>query len=302
MAITELTLHANGIRFHALADGPERGPLVLLLHGFPELSHSWRAQLPALAAAGYYAVAPDLRGYGKTDKHGPYDLWTLSADIAGLVHALGHRTAIIVGHDWGGGVAWGTAFLQPHVVEKLVVLNCPHPALLGRELLRNPAQLKRSTYMFFFQLPVLPERLLSRNNGAAIAKALKGGSYIRSVWTKDELKPYRDAFSTPEAVGSALGYYRAAFRSSPRLFKESKHRPIGAPTAIIWGTEDRFLGTELIDREKLAPYFAQGNEPHIQLLEGVGHFVQHEAPDRVNEALVSFLGPAQADPVQHQIH
>jgi len=134
-----LNLTANGIAFHALADGPSDGPLVLCLHGFPELGRSWRHQLPALAAAGYRAVAPDLRGYGGTELQGPYDLRTLVGDVGGLVESLGSGRAIVVGHDWGGVVAWSVAALRPSLVEKLVVLNCPPPYDLARAMLRSPA-------------------------------------------------------------------------------------------------------------------------------------------------------------------
>jgi pimeloyl-ACP methyl ester carboxylesterase len=294
MALEELTLHANGIRFHALADGPENGPLLLLLHGFPELARSWHWQLPALAAAGYRAVAPDMRGYGGTDKTGPFDLWTLAADVAALVRAFGREKAVIVGHDWGGGVAWGAAFLQPQVVEKLVILNCPHPAVLGRALLTNLKQLRRSWYMFFFQLPVLPELMLTRDHSAGVARALRGGSVVRDSWTPEALKPYRDAFSQPGAASAAIGYYRAAFRSPLKASREAQRKPISAPTAIIWGAEDQFLGRELIAPEAQAPYFTVGNVPTVKFIEGAGHFVQNEAPERVNEALLEWLGPARA--------
>src|SRR5574340_319434 len=188
-----LAIRANGASFAALADGPPDGPLVLLLHGFPELSRSWRHQLPALAAAGYRAVAPDLRGYGGSDQGGPYDLGTLAADAAGMVTALGRERATVVGHDWGGAVAWAVAGRRPEVVERLVVLNCPPASVLARELRRNPRQLRRSAYMLLFQLPWLPEWLLTRHRAAAVARALRGGSHVRSAWPPEELERYRQA-------------------------------------------------------------------------------------------------------------
>lgn len=208
-----VVLRANGIRFAALAAGPERGPLVLLLHGFPELARSWRHQLPALGRAGFRALAPDLRGYGGTERQGPYDLGTLAADTAALVEAAGAERATVVGHDWGGAVAWATAYRHPARIERLVVLNAPHPALMREELRTSWNQLWRSRYMFFFQLPWLPERLLSRQNGAQIARALRGGSHVRDAWPAEELERYRAALSRPADLVGPLAYYRADRKS-----------------------------------------------------------------------------------------
>jgi pimeloyl-ACP methyl ester carboxylesterase len=287
--VRELTVLANGLEFFALADGPEDAPLVLLLHGFPELSRSWRHQLPALAGAGFRAVAPDLRGYGRTGRAGPYDLETLAADVAGIVRALGRRSAAIAGHDWGGAVAWAAAHLRPDVVERLAILNCPHPSVFAEELARNPRQLLRSSYMLLFQLPVVPEWLLRRRGAAAVARALVGGSAIRSAWPREELERYRAAFLQPGAITAALGYYRAALRGRGLLRRAGRAHPITAPTAIVWGARDRFLGRETIAAEKLAPWFAAGNTPRITFVEEAGHFVQNEAPDRVNRALLAWL-------------
>jgi len=185
--IETLSLNANGIGFHALADGPADGPLVLCLHGFPELGRSWRHQLPALASAGYRAVAPDLRGYGETELRGPFDLPTLVEDVAGLVAVLGRERAVVMGHDWGGAVAWSVAARRPSVVERLVVLNCPPPQILARAIVRSPAQLRRSWYVLFFQLPWLPERRMAANAAEVVARALVGGSHRREAWTREEV-------------------------------------------------------------------------------------------------------------------
>ena len=286
----ELELRAGDRRFFALADGPGDGPLVLLLHGFPELSRSWRHQLRALAGAGYRSVAPDLRGYGRSDRSGPYDLRTLARDAAGLVEALGRERAVVVGHDWGGAVAWATAVHEPRVVERLAVLNCPHPGVLAEEMLRNPRQVLRSWYIFFFQLPWLPERLLARDGARYVARALRGGSYVRGAFSAEELAVYREAFARPGAAGAALGYYRAAFRGSLGLRREGRRHPIGVPTLVIWGARDRFLGRETADLAKMAPYFAPGNVPSVRFLEEAGHFVQNEDPAGVNAELISWLG------------
>jgi pimeloyl-ACP methyl ester carboxylesterase len=290
MAPRELCLHANGLDFFALDEGPEGGPLALLLHGFPELSRSWRHQLPALAAAGWRAVAPDLRGYGRSGLSGPYDLRTLARDVRDLVRALGRQRAVVCGHDWGGAVAWGTAVYHPEVVERLVILNCPHPGVMAEQLVKNPRQLRRSLYMLFFQLPWIPEWVLTRNGAAEVARALRGGSSVREAWPREETDHYRRAFLRPGAARAALGYYRAAFRGWGSIRRDGRARPIAAPTLIVWGARDRFLGRETVDPAAMAPYLAPGNVPAVRFLEEAGHFVQNEAPERVNAALLQWLG------------
>jgi pimeloyl-ACP methyl ester carboxylesterase len=287
-----LNLTANGIAFHALADGPSDGPLVLCLHGFPELGRSWRHQLPALATAGYRVVAPDLRGYGGTELQGPYDLRTLVGDVEALIASLGRRRAIVVGHDWGGAVAWSVAALRPSVVEKLVVLNCPPPHELARAMLRSPSQLLRSWYILFFQLPRLPERRMAENCAEVVARALVGGSHRRGVWSADELAAYRVAFARPGRAKAAIDWYRASFRRSLRPGRRRGLPPVQAPTLVLWGTEDRFLGRELADPGRLRRSLADGNEPTVVWIDDAGHFVQNEAPDRVNDELLLWLGPA----------
>jgi pimeloyl-ACP methyl ester carboxylesterase len=285
--IEELSVRAGELRMHALAQGPPDGPLVLLLHGFPELSRSWRRQLPALAAAGYRAVAPDQRGYGETDLRGPYDTETLAADVVALVRALGRERAVVVGHDWGGAVAWSAAQLYPEVVERLVALNCPPLEVLRRELMRSPRQLWRSRYMLFFQIPRLPERQLSEDGAAQVARALVGGSYVRSAWDADEIALYRAAVARAGRAKAAIDWYRARRRHS-----RGRRRPIQVPTLVLWGVRDRFLGVELADPARLGRVLAAGNEPTVVLLPEAGHFVQNEAPERVNAELLQWLGPA----------
>lgn len=290
--IETLSLSANGIGFHALADGPDDGPLVLCLHGFPELGRSWRHQLPALAGAGYRAVAPDLRGYGQTELRGPFDLRTLVDDAAGLIEALGHDRAVVVGHDWGGAVAWSLAAHRPSVVERLVVLNCPPPQVLARTLLRSPAQLRRSWYLLFFQLPWLPERRMAANGAEVVARALVGGSHRRDAWPREEIDAYRVAFARPGRSKAAIDWYRAAFRRSVRPRRGPARARVSAPALVLWGVEDRFLGRELATPDRLRSAFSDGNVPTVVLIEDAGHFVQNEAPQRVNAELLRWLGPA----------
>jgi epoxide hydrolase 4 len=290
--IETLSLNANGIGFHALADGPADGPLVLCLHGFPELGRSWRHQLPALASAGYRAVAPDLRGYGETELRGPFDLPTLVEDVAALVAVLGRERAVVMGHDWGGAVAWSVAARRPSVVERLVVLNCPPPQILARAIVRSPAQLRRSWYVLFFQLPWLPERRMAANAAEVVARALVGGSHRREAWTREEVDAYRAAFARPGRAKAAIDWYRAGFRRSVRPRRGRARATVAAPTLVLWGVEDRFLGRELVTLERLRDAFSEGNVPSVVLIEDAGHFVQNEAPERVNDELLRWLGPA----------
>lgn len=293
----ELRLRANGLSFFALADGPATGPLVLLLHGFPELSRSWRHQLPALARGGYRAVAPDLRGYGQSDKRGPYDLRTLTQDVTDLISALGRERAIVVGHDWGGAIAWATASYHPEVVDHLVVMNCPPPGVLAEEILCNPRQLLRSWYIFAFQLPRLPEWLLTRQGARAIGQTLRGGSHVRQVWSRQETAPYQEAMLGPGAARAALGYYRAIFRRPLETRRDGRAHKISAPVLIVWGARDRFLGRETVAATKLAPYLAEGNRPELVFLEDAGHFVQNEDPVHVNQELLRWAATRTPLPV-----
>lgn len=279
------TLHTTRGDFEAIIEGPDDAPLVVLLHGFPELNISWRHQIPVLTQAGYRVLAPNQRGYEGSVRDGSYATSDLALDVLAMIDSLGVDKAIIVGHDWGGGVAWTLAHLHPDRVEKLVVMNCPPPMVLARALRSNPAQLAKSWYMFFFQLPVLPERFVVR----MMPGALVGGSHNRSVWNSQNLKPYADAFATPADATGPVNWYRAGLRK-PWAMRDLP--PIAVPILIIWGTKDRFLGLELIAPQSLRPAIAYGNEPTVVLIEESGHFVQNEAPDQVNAALLDWLGPA----------
>jgi pimeloyl-ACP methyl ester carboxylesterase len=284
-------LHANGIRFEALADGPESGELVLLLHGFPELARSWRHQLPALAEAGYRAVAPNMRGYDGTEARGPYDLRTLAGDAARLIEALGRERATVVGHDWGGVTAWAAAHMHPGRVERLVVMNAPHPRLLREEMLASGEQRTRSRYIFQFQVPWYPERQLSKDRAANIVRALRGGSYVRSAWPDDELEHYRAAFDEPRKLKGPLAYYRTAFRSALLRRGAGLGGPIQMPTLVLWGMHDRFLAPGFADPERLRAY---ATKVEVVPIDEAGHYVQNEAPERVNAELLRWLTAARS--------
>jgi pimeloyl-ACP methyl ester carboxylesterase len=277
-------LHTARGDFAAIVAGPPDGPVVLLLHGFPELNVSWRHQVPALAAAGYRVVAPNQRGYAGSVRDGSYATVDLAADAVALLDAVGAERAVVVGHDWGGGVAWTIAQAFPERVAALAVLNCPPPSVLRDSYLRNPRQLARSWYVFFFQLPLLPERFVA----GRVPRMLVGGSYNRKAWNRALLTPYSDAFATADDVHGPINWYRGAFRSLRHPAGPGAQR-ITAPVLIIWGVHDQFLGQELVSSESLRPVLSYANEPDLVLVEEAGHFVQNEAPDEVNRALLEWL-------------
>lgn len=287
--VSHRTETVNGISLHWVEAG--EGPLVVLLHGFPEFWYSWRHQIPALAAAGYRVVAPDMRGYNDSEKPEGYDSYlgrALSGDVVELIAACGEERATIVGHDWGGVVAWGTAIHHPEVVEKLVILNAPHPGVFLRGM-RNPAQILRSSYMAAFQAPVLPEIALRARGFRMLKLALRGGSQQAGAFTDDDLLRYEQAFAKPGALTGMLAYYRAMGRRILPAARQhgavttSGDSTVIAPTMVIWGRNDPVLGEDLADPGSYVP------NRRIEFVEEAAHFVQADAPDRVNELLLEFL-------------
>jgi pimeloyl-ACP methyl ester carboxylesterase len=274
----ERDVTVNGVRLHCVVEG--EGPLVFLLHGFPETSHAWRKQMPTLATR-FRVVAPDLRGYGGSDKPvgiAAYRTAVIADDIAALVRAFGAERAHIVGHDWGGAVAWTLAMLHPEAVDRLAVLNCPHPAVMKRALRSSWTQMRRSWYIFAFQLPWLPEWALGREGAQAIKDALRRSSKP-GTFSEADLDEYARAFSAPGAVGAALNYYRAAVRSSVPSAK------IKAPTLLIWGEDDVALGIELT--RGMDDLFAI--KLRVEYVPDTSHWVMEERPEVVNRLLLDFL-------------
>jgi pimeloyl-ACP methyl ester carboxylesterase len=271
----------NGIRMHYATAGD--GPPVVMLHGFPEFWYGWHKQIPALAER-YSVIVPDQRGYGETDKPSwGYEVDVLVQDIIGLIEASGHQRARIVGHDWGGVVAWALAIRFPQRVERLAILNTPHPAIFPAALKTNPRQAMRSMYMGFFQLPWLPEALLSANDYALYARSLRRSAATPTAFSDEEIERYKDAISTPGALTGALNWYRAAGRSGGLL--RGTGLKVLMPTLLIWGERDTFLGKELIDgTERFVP------DLRVLRMPDCSHWLHHEAPEAVNRALIDFLG------------
>jgi len=285
VSLEHRTVATNGISLHCVVAG--HGPLVLLLHGFPEFWYSWRRQIGPLAAAGFRVAAPDLRGYNDSDKPESIEAFRMTElveDVAGLIRALGEERAAIVGHDWGGAVAYAFAMQRPEMTARLAVLNCPHPEIFARAIAEGDLdQLRRSWYMFFFQLPALPEALLAAR-GFRLLKRMAWDSARPGTFARRDLARYAEAFGKPGALTSAINWYRAMFRRPP---VEREYPKIAAPALIVWGTADHFLGEQLLrgmKRHFAGPF-------RLVRLPGVSHWVQQEAPARVNALLLGFLRP-----------
>lgn len=276
------------LRLHVAQAGPAGGPPVVLLHGFPEFWWGWRRQFGPLAAAGHRVIAPDQRGYNLSDKPrglAAYSLDRLAEDVVALLDALGLGRAPIVGHDWGAAVAWWTAIRFPERVERLAILNTPHPAAFRRLLRTDADQRRRSRYMLYFQLPWLPERKLAAG-GFQPFRAIFRRSSRRGTFAAGELDRYAEAAARPGALAGMLAWYRAALRRPPRRLPSLAVAP---PTLILWGLEDVALSPALIE-----PSAAFCREVEVVRIPGAGHWVQHEAADEVNARLLDFLAPARA--------
>jgi epoxide hydrolase 4 len=273
-------LFTNGISLHYVTEG--EGPLMLLLHGFPEFWYSWRHQIPAFSDR-YKVVALDLRGYNDSDKPEgvkAYGMSELVADIHGAIAALGYQRCILVGHDWGGAIAWSFVNTYPEQVEQLIVLNLPHPAKF-MEGLKTPQQLLRSWYMGFFQLPILPELLLQAGNCQLIATILQQTTVDKTTFTEADLNAYKEAAAKPGALTAMINYYRNTFEF---INQPSTWRPLTIPTLMIWGEEDVALGKEL----------TYGTEAYVKNLTlkyipNCSHWVQQERPQQVNQYMNEFL-------------
>jgi pimeloyl-ACP methyl ester carboxylesterase len=270
------------VRLHYVEAG--EGPLVVLVHGFPEFWYGWRSQIPALVAAGFRVVAPDMRGYNLSSRPEPVSAYRperLALDLRDLIHERGEESALVAGHDWGGAAAWAAAMFHPEVVRRLAVLNCPHPRRMIQGL-RTPQQALRSWYMFFFQLPWLPEQVGRARDWAALRSALQAER--PDSFTPADVERYVEAWSRPGALTAMLNYYRAVFRDTPGRAL-ARIGPVEAPTLVIWGQRDRALGPELAEPDRAdVP-----NLERVVRLPEASHWVQHDERERVNELLVDFF-------------
>ncbi|MFC6717828.1 alpha/beta fold hydrolase [Natrialbaceae archaeon GCM10025810] len=279
----ESTVRSVGdVRLHVVAAGDEDDPLVVLLHGFPEFWYGWRSQIDPLVDAGFRVLVPDQRGYNLSEKPESIRAFRtreLSRDVANLIATEGRDAAHVVGHDWGGAVAWDLALRRPEAVDTLAIVNAPHPAVHRQLLASDPEQLLRSWYVFFFQLPVLPELLCRADDFRFLERGMRGLANPR-IFGDEELARYRRSWHREGALTAMLNWYRAAARYPPDLPRNR----VDAPTLVVWGEDDRAL----------VPAQAVGARQHcpngrLEMLPGVSHWVQHEVPERLSGLLLEHL-------------
>ncbi len=283
--ISTAFVEANGLTFEVDQCG-EGDKLAICLHGFPEHSFSWRYQLPMLADLGYEAWAPNLRGYGKSSRPPfveDYSMDNLLADVAGLIDAAGKEEVVLIAHDWGAVIAWQFAIRKVRPLQKLIICNVPHPAPMQAAMKNGWEQLKKSWYVFFFQIPVLPELMLGRNNAKGIAQAIGGSSVDETRFPPDVLDVYRRNADQPGALTAMINYYRALLRDRKQMSVD-EWPIIETPTLMVWGEDDVALS-------KASTY---GTEKYVQdfrirYLPRVSHWVQQEAPEAVNAMISAFL-------------
>lgn len=279
-----IVVPANGIEFEVFEAGAG-DRLALLLHGFPQHAVMWRHLVGPLAAAGFRVWAVNQRGYGapaRPPEKGAYSLEALTGDIAGLIDAARPASATLIGHDWGGFIAWVVAIRRLRPIDALVVLNIPHPLCFRRALEQEWRQKLRSAYAAFFQLPWLPDRLLSARGGAFAERLMRWSAGRESVFSKDAMDIYRANVASPGAATAMLNWYRAAGREL--LEAEGLDSPIDAPTLVVWGLRDAALGESCL--EGVERYV---RDLRIELLPGVSHWTPEDAPEKVNALILGFV-------------
>jgi pimeloyl-ACP methyl ester carboxylesterase len=282
----------NHLRIHYAKAG--EGQPMVFLHGFPEFWYEWKNQL-AEFSRDHLAVAPDMRGYNLSAKPAEVDAYrieTLVEDGRALTQHLGRDRIILVGHDWGGAVAWAFALYYPEILEKLVIINAPHPAIFQRELLRNPAQQQASQYMLLFRSPDA-EQILSANGFAPLAEGVLGEGLKHGYLTQDDRNAYLEAWSQPGALTGGLNYYRAARIGPPAgtgdfswrdLSKDFPLLTVRVPTLVLWGEKDSYLLPGNLDGlEEYVPHLIIKRVPECS------HWIVHENPDLVNATLREFI-------------
>ena len=283
MELEHSFIETNGIKLHVVQAGPKSGIPVVLLHGFPEFWYGWRHQIPALVEAGCRVIVPDQRGYNLSDKplgakH--YRVDELVKDVIGVIDALGYEKVNLVGHDWGAVVAWTLAIKYPQRLHKLSIMNVPHPAVMKRFLTRDLEQLRRSWYVFFFQLPWLPEAGMRAENWRGAERALRGSGKLHT-FTKEDVVKYKEAWAQPGAMTAMVNWYRAVIRHQPPMPQDVR---VKVRTLMMWGMKDVAL-THRMARPSM-DYVDEGN---LILFPEATHWVQHDAAEEVNHYLVDFI-------------
>lgn len=273
----------GGLRLHVAEAGPEDGPLVILLHGFPEFWFGWRAQIGPLARAGFRVVAPDQRGYNLSDKPkgaGAYRLDALATDIFSLADVYGRKRFNLVGHDWGAAAAWWMATLKPERLDRLAILNAPHPAVWRRAMTEDPEQRRKSRYVQMIRLPWLVEALVRAGGYKGLADAFAGAARPEA-FDAETMARYRQAWTRPGALTATFNWYRALFMQDLPVPRPGSLTP---PTLILWGDQDAFAGPDLA--EASAALCARAQVRHFPK---ATHWLAHDEPEAVSEALIGFL-------------
>jgi pimeloyl-ACP methyl ester carboxylesterase len=282
-------IKTNNINLHVMTDGPENGTSVILLHGFPQFHYGWNDQIPALVQAGFHVIIPDQRGYNLSDKPkgiSAYDVDILAKDIVGLFDHFGIQKARLVGHDWGAVVAWTVAINHPERLEKLAILNVPHPDVMTDFVLHNPAQRKKSWYVFFFQIPWLVEWVLGKNDFEYLARMLTR-SGRKNTFTDADVAEYKKAWSQKGALTGMLNWYRSIIRRGLRSAfsrRKSPARRIHVPTMMLWGKRDIALSSNMAQ-----PSIDLCDTGELTFFDRSTHWVQHDSSEEVNRKLIEFM-------------
>jgi len=271
----------NGIKLHAVQDGEQHTDIIIFLHGFPEFCGAWHKQLPYFAARGFHALAPDQRGYNLSSKPKgvkSYVIDTLVDDIANWIQQLTTQKIILVGHDWGGGVAWALALKYPHLLKKLVILNMPHWAVMQKHFKSNFKQMLKSWYVAFFQIPLLPKAFCRIFNFKLLERALVGTAN-NNIFTQQELQHYKAAWQQQGALTAMINWYRAFKHDLTKTYGK-----VTVPTLIIWGKKDAALSASMA--------YDSANEcinSNLIVIPDATHWLHHEKPDEVNRLILNFI-------------
>ena len=280
---TETTKRINGLNLHTVEAGDPGAPLLVLLHGFPEFWWAWRHQITPLAEAGYHVVVPDMRGYNTSDapqEVAAYELDTLAADVIGIADAYGADRFHLVSHDWGAVISWWVAARYPERLERVVLMDGPHPDVWGRQALKHPTQALKSTYVAFFQLPWVPEATLGIFDFAGLRGMIEGSAH-KGTFEPGALDRYAEAWAHPGSLTAMLNYYRA-LRQRPHGEKPARLAP---PTLILWAGDDLFL-----ERNVAEAGLALCDDGKLEFVEGASHWLHIELPEKINARVIEWLG------------
>jgi epoxide hydrolase 4 len=279
-------LEVNGISLHVVLAGPPKGKPLILLHGFPEFWFAWRRQIDHFVSVGYRVIIPDQRGYNLSDKPAgvaSYSIDLLAKDVVGILDAVADSKAFVVGHDWGAAVTWYLAARYPDKIRRAAMLSVPHPRIFIKHLTTNPAQLRKSWYMFFFQLPWLPESIMRRGDWALLARALRRTS-SPGIFPDSDIAQYKKSWAQKGALTSMLNWYRAALRSPSKFALDAEASRVKVPTLLIWGKNEQFVVKEMAKES-----VSYCNDGRVEMFDDASHWIQHEQPAKLNALLSEFF-------------